>query len=92
MIDIKLGRYVPTLKTSYEHCLYKNIFRSEIHEIQTLDLTDAIKKSDEWLANHFGFVLLYHNGILLKRSCNYKLFENTFKRMNILISLENHIN
>ena len=91
MIKIVYGRYVPTLEVTKELVPY-NCFKSEIYKEDNQDLTEALRHSQEYLSNHFGFVLLYHHERLLKRLCNYKLFNETFRKMNIFIKLQNHIN
>tara|TARA_R110000868_G_scaffold40599_6_gene139962 strand:+ start:986 stop:1270 length:285 start_codon:yes stop_codon:yes gene_type:complete len=92
MIKTVYGRYVPTLEVySVDGRTAVNIFKSEIYKEENHELTDAINKSQEYLSNHFGFVLLYHNERLLKRMCNYKLFDETFRKMNLYIKLMNHI-
>lgn len=90
MIISKFGRYAPTPLVSEDNN-YKNMFESVIDHEKELDLTEAYNKSKEWLDHHMGFVLLYHNGVLLKRLCNYKLFKDTFDKMNLKVILKNHL-
>ncbi len=92
MISITYVRYIPTLDVSDQKGVVKNIFKSEIYKQELKELTEAMNDSKKYLENHFGAVLLYHNEVLIKRMCNYKLFQETFKKMNLEIELQNHIN
>lgn len=92
MIEILFGRYAPTVKVAeITGVLNRNLFTSEIHDTKFMDLTSALREEREWLDSHFGFVLLYSNGTLIQRTCNFRLFKKTFDDMNILVELQNHI-
>jgi hypothetical protein len=93
MIKISFGRYAPTLETvTMENGAIRNAFKSVIHEEKECDLTEAVISGNQWLVDHFGFVLIYHNDVLIKRLFNYKVFEKTFNDVSIMIELVNHIN
>lgn len=94
MIEVHFGRYEPTLNIHIDDNtkLAYNIFKSILHaQKEYQDLTSAINDSNIWLEDHFGFVLIKHNNILLQRMCNYKKTKEILNSLKVLMKLENYI-